>query len=303
MIPLFCVSGAVLYSLTQGQRGAGVTSEAEVLRPKLRREHRVSPSMAHIRNADVHWEERIKAVRELKAPLSPNTLEALYGFLSHKPDFDEGDWYLVCNEIMEVLRKQNLSAELYTDKHLALIQDPAVDPIIRDYAAQHLAQWISGIQPDAAEGDAEKASSAFWAMSAVAADPSNGQLTLVGTTLNALADAVLHGREAMQGKRHALGKLALQILDAPVTIATFNRATAIQVAALLEVPELPARCRKMAQDVHASTDLRLSSIAALGLNGSSEDRALLNSFSAHEDFKYAAAAALARVNEASHTPQ
>lgn len=256
------------------------------------------PQLSSLEDSNLHWEDRVKAVRDLPNPLDSPTVEMLFAFLQNPPAGKKSDWYLVCNEIMEVLRKYNHLPGIYTARNLSLIQSTGADPVIRDYSAQHLAQWISGIDPSACEQDPGKASAAFAAMCEEASNPANGHLTLAGTTLNGLADAVINGNSLMQQERGNVGLLALKILDSPQEhFSNLNRATAIQVAARLQVPELPERCRALVSNSLVSADLRLSAIAALGLVGEAKDRELLESFASNETFKFAAAAAVERVHQ------
>lgn len=255
-----------------------------------------------ITDPGLHWEERIKAVRALPGKLGDDSAERLYAYLEQPPATGEEHWYLVCNEIMEVLRKRNLTPGIYTRKHLDLIQSAKSDPMIRDYAAQHLAQWISGNDPNARETNSELAASAFDAMREEAARPANGQLTLAGTTLNGLCDTVLTGSEAMKAKQNEVGSLAVKMAETnDGSVSNANRATALQVAARLKVSGLPQACRRMAADKQEAIDVRLSSIAALGLVGSEQDVALLESMHSEEAFKFAAAAAIQRLTGQSAT--
>lgn len=262
--------------------------------------HEMLSRLDALADSGSHWEERVKAVRDLPPRLDAATVEGLFAFLQGPPAAARNEWYLVCNEIMEVLRKRELAPGIYTSNNLALIQSPAADPVIRDYAVQHLVQWISGIDPGACEQDPARAAAAFETLCVEAKNPANGDLTLAGTTLNGLADAVINGNAVMRQQRTAVGRLAMEILDSPnVSVSNVNRATAIQVAARLEVAELPERCRSLARDPQVAGDLRLSAIAALGLVGGEDDRAFLQSFVSDETFKFAAAAAVERVEQRS----
>jgi hypothetical protein len=264
-----------------------------------RREPAPSPLLLGITSPAIHWEERLHAVNQLPALLDTSTRKGLFDYLTNKPtDESLKDWYLVANEIMQTLRQRELPAGFYTHELTALIQCPTADPVLRDYAVQHLSQWISGIVPTARETDPLQVAVAFDAMSGQAAATENGQLTLVGTTLNALTDALLHGEGAILAKRPDLQKIALKVATtADASVSTFNRASALQAAAQLNTPELPAVCRQFAQRSDIAPDLRLGSVAALGLIGSVEDLPLLQSFALDSPLHYAAAAAIKRIED------
>jgi hypothetical protein len=301
------LAGLAWFVHFQNKAPSGVSSipvsPASLRRPTVPENPESSPQIALIFDSSLHWEERIQAVRDLPEKLKPQTLERLFAFLEEPPPADENHWYLICNEVMEVLRKRNLVSDIYTPRCLSLVKSATAAPVIRDYAAQHLGQWISGIDPNAREQDPVQARLAFDELCSAASDPANGQLTLAGTILNTLADAVTNGSPSIQQERNATGRLALQILDAPEgLVSTFNRATAIQVAARMQVPELPERCRILASNPQAPADVRLSAIAALGLVGEAGDRTLLQSFVSDETFKFAAAAAVERVGQRHSRP-
>jgi hypothetical protein len=253
-----------------------------------------------IEDPGLHWEQRIQAVRSLPGKLGDASVDRLFEFLKQPPASGQDNWYLVCNEIMEVMRKRNLAPGLYTRKHLELIQSPVSDPMIRDYAAQHLAQWISGIDPQAREADPDIAKEAFTGMCEEAIKPANAQLTLTGTTLNALTDAVLNGGEAIRGRKDEVARLALDVLEnRHAEASAVNRATALQAAARLNAPGLNEICRQLAADATVPVDVRLSSIAALGQVGGSEDLTFLRAYTQDPAFKFAAAAAVTRLEQAS----
>jgi hypothetical protein len=194
-----------------------------------------------------------------------------------------------------------MAPDLYMQHLSALITSQKADPVIRDYASQHLALWVSGNEPQDTEPPPAQISSAFETLLKEAANPDNAQLTLPGTVMNALTHAVLNGSKLTDAHRAALTQQAIDILENP-NFSNVNRATAIQAAARLHAPELTERCRRLAQDTQAPADLRLSAIAALGLVGGTEDRALLQSFASDESYRFAAAAAVERVDQRSHTP-
>jgi hypothetical protein len=267
--------------------------------PSPVQKNRFVGQIEQIEDPGLHWEQRVQAVRSLPGKLGDASVDRLFEFLKQPPAAGQENWYLVCNEIMEVMRKRNLAPGLYTRKHLELIQSGASDPMIRDYAAQHLAQWISGIDANAREANPDVAMGAFGEMCAEATKPANAQLTLTGTTLNALTDAVLNGNEAMRGRKDEVARLALEVLqNRHAEASAVNRATALQAAARLDAPVLSGICRELAADTTAPVDVRLSSIAALGQIGGPEDLALLRTYAKDETFKFAAAAAVTRLEQA-----
>jgi hypothetical protein len=258
-----------------------------------------SPWLESIISSKVHWEERVRAVSQLPQNLDALTQQSLFDYLTNKPAEERlNEWYLVANEIMQTLRQRELAAGVYTGQMITLIESGTADPVIRDYAVQHLSQWISGIVPAAKETDPLQVTAAFTAMCHQAAAAENGQLTLVGTTFNALTDLFLHSTGPISAQRADFQKLALKLAATQdVRVSAFNRASALQAAARLDAPELPALCRELVHHTSLAPDLRLSSVAALGLCGSTADLALLRSFPADSQFHFAATAAIQRIQD------
>lgn len=242
-----------------------------------------------------HWEKRIQAVRALPDPLSDEDIGELLAFLHQVPAGDKNEWYLISNEIMEVLRKRNLAPGSFSRHMVGLIQDAEAEPVIRDYAAQSLAQWIAGLDPNLGhETVPARALETFDAMLGEVSKPDNRPHTLVGTTLHALADAVVNGSEPIRAKKDRLSEVALACAS-DAAASSVNRAAAIQVCARLELSEVSALCRSLLNEETTTADVRLSAIAALGQSGSAEDAVLLQRLAEDQRFTYAATAALSRL--------
>jgi hypothetical protein len=275
------------------------SSHSQVGQASKHREVAKSLVLESITNPDIHWEERVHAVNQLPVNLDAATRKGLVDYLTNKPNKEPlKDWYVVANEVMQTLRQHELPPGFYTREMTILIESPTADPVLRDYAVQHLSQWISGVVPAARETDAVLVTAAFDAMCGQAVAAENGQLTLVGTTLNALADALLRGEGTILAKRSHLQKIALKLATtADTSVSTFNRACALQAAARLDTPELPDVCRQLVHHSDVAPDLRLGSVAALGLVGNAGDLALLQSFAVDSPFHYAAAAAIQRIQD------
>ena len=303
IVPVALVLGAVIsYNTWNGSRSGreqDLQSHSRV-DPRLKlREHPKSQILERLINPAIHWEERVHAVGQLPEHLDAATRTGLVEYLTNQPAGEsQKDWYLVANEIMQTLRQRELPAGFYTEHLVALIESSTVDAVIRDYAVQHLSQWISGIVPAARETDPVQISGAFAAMCRQAAAVENGHLTLVGTTLNALADLLVHRQGPMVAQREEFLGMALKIAaTADGSVLPFNRASALQAAARLDAPELPQLCRQLVHHPDLTPDLRLGSVAALGLVGDAGDVVLLQSFAPDSQFHYAATAAIQRIQD------
>ena len=299
-LALFVLAGAVLLFQQQTRlKSPSIKAPAEKIPPlttsKPLPKPRPSPEISLITDTGLHWEERIAAVRALPTQLGEASVDFLFAYLSAPHDENEENRYLVCNEIMEIFRKRSLSPHIYNRQLCYLIATPSVDPVIRDYAAQHLAQWISGISPEATEPDSTQIPRAVETMLHQAVHSGSAQLTLSGTIFQAMADAILNGSGEMKTHRSALIEKAMQVLEDP-TFSTFNRSSAMQAAAQLNAPELREKSLDLVQNPQSPGDLRLSAIAALGKVGNPSDKALLNILSEDPAYHYAATAALQNLN-------
>jgi hypothetical protein len=292
---LFLAGSLLLFeqqaSLKQPSSKAQLEPSSTLITSKPRPKPRLSPEISLITDTGLHWEERIAAVRALPTQLGEASVSFLFAYLSAPHDENEENRYLVCNEVMEIFRVRSLSPQIYNRELCQLIATPSVDPVIRDYAAQHLAQWISGISPEATEPDPTQIPRAIGTMLHEAVHPDNAHLTLSGTIFQAMADAIVNGSEEMKNHRPAVIQKAMLVLADPA-FSTFNRSSAMQAAAQLKAPELRETSLDLAQNPQTSADLRLSAIAALGFVGEPSDKALLNTLSEDPTFHHAAAAAL-----------
>lgn len=253
------------------------------------------PIVEKIKATGEHWEKRLETIRSLPDRLDAAQVGTLFAFLRAAPEGDRGGWYLAVNEVMEVMRKRALAGESYSREMLALLADGGADPVVRDYAAQHLAQWVAGMDVTAGkEGDEVLASDCVRQMLRTALAPDSAKLTLAGTTLNALADGVLNGRAFIREQRPTVADAAFGLASGD-TASPLNRATALQVMARLGHDGTRGLSRQWIESPTTPANLRLSAIAALGLVGKPEDRQILAPLADDARFAYAARAALERL--------
>lgn len=277
---------------------------------KLKRER----ALALILDDEVEWFERVEAVRELpEYGVDETVLASLYAYLRREADQREEHWYVVANEVMELLRKQNLDPESYSDEMLRLIGKSSVPPVTRDYAIQHVTQWIA--HPDAdlpVEQEVGFRDRVFRELLVELEAGRNRELDLMGTGLTALAEALSHGEfEQPVELEQELADLVLKVASGEHATTSVNRLSAIQVAAEMGLPETAEICRGIlaisVKDAKspspagginwsAPTDVQLSAVAALGLSGTGADISLLETVSTYnEALIYAARAAARRI--------
>lgn len=247
------------------------------------------------------WQERLALADSIRAGISPAEVDFLFTALDHTPSpATQEAWWAVMNEIMERLRKQGLGADQYTARLSKIAADSQRPEVARDYAIQHLLQWISPIDSITTPSEPDPAIRAqtLVLVAGIIRDPSLRHSSISGTALLALADATsrLPSAEASacwDKLDVLLAPLAAGTSDASLTL----HVSAIQAAALAgRTAHLPA-IHRLAMDATANPSLRLTSIAALGLYGVEENRTSLTTLSHNNDrFSYAARAALARLD-------
>ena len=256
---------------------------------------KILPIVEQIKSTREHWEKRLETIRSLPDRLDEAQAGQLFDFLRAAPDSDRGGWYLAVNEVMEVMRKRSLAGDSYAREMLALLVDGGADPVVRDYAAQHLAQWVAGMDQAAGkEADEVLATECIQQMLRAALAPDSAKLTLAGTTLNALADGVINGRAFLREQRPAVADVAFDLASGD-TASPINRASALQVMARLGHDGTRGLSRQWIESSTTPANLRLSAIAALGLVGMPEDRRILAPLADDARFAFAARAALERL--------
>jgi hypothetical protein len=168
--------------------------------------------------------------------------------------------------------------------------------MVRDYAIQHLAQWIAPAGGDITPGEENpgQARLALDAIAAAAADPALAGSTVSGTALMALLDASSR-LPATATTWDSLRPYLAEVITGQATAANHFRISAIQAVALRgDITQLPA-IRDLATRDSTDPGLRLSSIAALGLYAAPADRPFLESLAiGTTKFRHAAQSALTR---------
>jgi len=251
-------------------------------------------------DASLPREERMRIAFGIGPDTGERETEALFALLGHKaPQNDSNNWWLIANEIMERLRKNGIGAEVYSERLCAVIADPAADEVIRDYALQHLLQWLSPPLDLEVPGerDERKRSESLKQVIAVITHPSMHQSGAAGTGLLALVDA--SGRldkDVVDGIWNELDPFLAGLIGGKITADTSLRASAIQSAARMKRSGHLPEIRKLAATDGIEPSVRLSSIHALGQfadAADAADREFLTRLSSNQSpFQYAARSAL-----------
>ena len=272
-----------------GNPGAGVAP----VRPSG--QHSAVPAIVRrLADPSLHLDERIEAVRGLPTDLSDSETAALVAiFHQGTPgDTSASKWYVLVNELMEVMRQPRYEWDGFGEAMEDLMGDRHLDPVVRDYAAQHLAHWLGDTRNPTPSGEQ-------WARSmnsylAVLGGEREAFEPVVGTSLMALSE--LHenrGPESLEPIREELGVLITGYVTGKRPASVANRISAIQAAGRTSMTGALPEIRELARNPDANPSLRLSSVAALGYFRDPSDKPFLEDLAASDDrLRFAAREAL-----------
>jgi HEAT repeat protein len=264
-----------------------------------------SERFAHLADPRINPDDRVEELRQLDArTLSEADVNSLYAYLTDRAGAPRNEeWWLVLNEIMEQIRLQAIAPELIVPTFLSILLDPNEAEVPRDYALQHLAQWITP-NPQGLdiphEQDLRLIRDALAGIIRVIPEPGLGRTTIPGTGLIML-NLMQNAPFADQLLRSALGNLGSWIkrtvLGQNPDASDVLRGEAIQTVADFLLDEHAHYLRELAHDPRQSPDLRLRAIAALGDLGHPADRTpLLNLANSPGPLREAVISAIGRLD-------
>jgi HEAT repeat protein len=261
------------------EAGPGPEAVPEAVRPTIGLGHE---------SAAARW----AAIRALGTHLDRAEIEALCRYLrGHEIDADGPMRGVLKNDVILALKNQQPPPEQLAGVLLGMFRDKEQDPVIRNYALQHLATWYEQC------GQKAQVLAALWAGTT---DP---DASIAGTALIGL------GR--LSQDQAGPGPASSQPVPAvdPARLATAAsalaqdpngseaaRVTALQVCAQLGMKEVLPAAVDLAQSA-ASVPLRMSALAAVGALGGPDQVPLLFGLLTADDprIQTAARAALRRL--------
>ena len=243
---------------------------------------------------------RLDIARSIDTGLSTTAVDYLLSTFTHNPphQFRE-QWWLVLNEIMEQMRKKGAAADRLGPALTALVMDDGQSEVVRDYAIQHLSLWIAPPASDApGESSKENSVAALKAIAATITDPGVAHTSIPGTAIMALTAATEHLPRETPPVWRQLDPALIAILKGETHGSLATRTTIIQSVALRGSSDHLPLIRQFARDEKMDPSLRLSSIAALGIYRSTEDRAYLQQIATGGTrYRHAAQAALKKLSK------
>lgn len=247
------------------------------------------------------WQERLALTDEIREGITTQEISFLFAALDHQPlGATEEQWWVVMNEIMDRMRKHGLGADQYSIRIGKIAGDSKRPEVVRDYAIQHLLQWVSSANPQVfpSEADPLQRKESLELVTRIIRDPSLRHSSIPGTSLLALAHASARlPLEEVTPLWDALDSYLSPLCTGGSDASLGLHISAIQTAALMgRTCHLPA-IRNLAMNEAADPSLRLTSIAALGIYHAEDSRDFLESISRDGGrLSYAAKSSLDRLN-------
>lgn len=241
---------------------------------------------------------RLELARTIDADLSSPEIELLFEALQFQPEGQRPEiWWLVMNEIMEQMRKKGVGKDRLTGAFVDLIEDAEQPEVVRDYAVQHLSQWMAPRAGMPGETSPDQVDLSLQVIANVITDPSIAHTSIPGTALMSLtAASSLLSPEEMAPVWSRLDDQMTAMLKGEIEVPLSTKTTVIQSSAMRGSSTHLPLIQNMARNTAIDPSLRLSSIAALGIYRSEVDRDYLTNLSqGNSRYRYAAQAALKKL--------
>ena len=255
--------------------------------PEFAVDESVRNEIAWVTNPEAKIEALRLALDQLIQPAINRTESArLQSFLlGSKPELvSDGAWHAFVNDTVEKLAYDHLAGDSLTGILIAMFEDESQDPVLRDYALQHLGSWYANSDPTAAVERDEarrvqilntlvKASRHYeerWSATALLSLE-----RIIQVSLDADEDAEDERPEVYADLELLKPALAALIEDEQGQANLLARITALHIAADAKMPEATEWARRIAPDISADANLRLAAIAIVGQHGSAADERML----------------------------
>jgi|GEM_PF-5666145 len=283
-------------------------------------------------DSSVRWQVKVDRLRRIDPKnLSGEDIDQLFVLLGHVPSSQHSEaWYVTVNEIMEQLRRHGIGEDRLADAFLAVLKKGDQHEVIRDYAAQHLGQWINP-RPDFPgapfEKNKDKVREALSAFAETVQNPELSYTSIPGTTLAVIADFI--GGPAPEAVDPHVASFPPEDLPGEVrkiqqeetaaaqssdeqpevvrslvpwlrkTITSDNETSrltyisALNFVGQIQLAELYPEVRALVETGKLHPSIKLNAISTLGLIGTGEDEILLRTISnSDQKLRFAAQAAL-----------
>jgi len=243
----------------------------------------LSDRFAHLGDPPNNPDQLVAELRQLDArTLSEGDVNSLYAYLTDRSGAARTEeWWYTLNEIMEQIRFQAIAPERIVPTFLSILLDPNEAEVPRDYALQHLAQWITP-NPQGLDLPHEQnhghIRDAIDGIIRVIPEPALGRTTIPGTgltMLNLMQDAPFADQLLQPSLGHLGAWIKRTVLGQNPDASEILRGEAIQTVGDFLLDEHAHYLRELAHDRRSSPYLRLRAISALGDLGHPADRSPL----------------------------
>ncbi|MEI7910009.1 MAG: hypothetical protein WCK77_10265 [Verrucomicrobiota bacterium] len=232
-------------------------------------------------DCSIPHQSRITRLREaLAESCSAEDLDCLYHLLITCPrpaKESEGHWFVLANDLMSQLCRRDPDAGRFTRQFLAVMGDASRNPVLRDYAVQHLAAWVDP-RRQAPRGATVPAGgiialrrSVITSMAKTAIDPTLASTTVPGTVLMALVNISRVDASVCSGAFETLRPWITKALADGSNLSMPVRVSIIHAAAAAAPANYLPAFRAIAYRREAAPALRLAAIAAIAANGDKSD--------------------------------
>lgn len=277
-------------------RGERVEVPAEISGTELAQDENLSRAIRALSDYTVSEKVRLDVARRIDSDLSSKDVDYLYQLLRYKPEGDDPHWWVVLNEIMQQMAAKKVGADRYPAELMSVIRDKSLDQVARDYAVQHLSVWAASngknVAPDSPK--AMEVKQALDSIAAVISDPALQGTSIPGTAIMTLTSASESLPDEMTDHVwQRVDPVLTSMINGDVSTPLGTRTSVVQAVAMRGSQAHLPLIQALARDEKAEPSMRLTSIAALGLYRSGEDREYLESVAnGSTRFRFAAQAAL-----------
>ncbi|MGJ8634237.1 MAG: HEAT repeat domain-containing protein [Luteolibacter sp.] len=296
--------GVVWWQLDKTEEHSEENIAEEVVKIREAREARDS-RFQKLTDNSVRWQVRVDMLRSLDAAsLNQEDINTLYDLLTYTPvPGQEENWWVVANEIMEQMRLKAIAPDRYAKEMLAIIRNPAAPEVLRDYAVQHLGQWVTPRgaelgQPS--EQDPTIVKETAEAFAALVTDPTNARSSIPGTTLMVLIDMKGGGvpEDVINPVLETLDPWFEGVLSGRNASSKITTISTINAIGMLRLETFRPEIHALATNEATDPSLRLNSIATLGQIGTEADLGTLQSIArSNSRLRHAAQAAYGNLSD------
>jgi hypothetical protein len=244
---------------------------------------RMPELIAKLTDPAVHHSRHLESVRALPDDLSQAEFDELMAFIrgSLPEGFKLASWHVIVNEIMNELRSTRFKIGGYAYAMSGMVLDKSADPVVRDYAAQHLALCLDRVSHNPTETEFRFIMETFLKVLTGSDEAFHGVTGTILMSITAVSETFRTEDLAPYRVRLDPAIVALVSGDTPASLS--NRISAIQAAGRLGVTQALPAIRDLARGSAPSPAIRLSAVAALGYFHHPEDRDFLKDIAANDN--------------------